>query len=59
MVYIKGHDAAIELAEQAELVIEKTGISQITRMELLGQSEAKPKFMPIIVTTFKLQKIRP
>jgi hypothetical protein len=39
LVYIKGHDAAIELAEQAELVIEKTGISQITRMELLEYSK--------------------
>jgi predicted nucleic acid-binding protein len=33
---LKGHDAAIALAEQIELVLEYAGISQISRMELLG-----------------------
>ncbi|MGD0960695.1 MAG: type II toxin-antitoxin system VapC family toxin [Methylomonas sp.] len=33
---LKGNEEALILAEQAELSLEKTGISQITRMELLG-----------------------
>ncbi len=33
---LKDSDAAIALAEQAGLELEKTGVSQITRMELLG-----------------------
>jgi predicted nucleic acid-binding protein len=36
---LKGHDAAIKLAEHAELNLAETGISQITRMELLGYAK--------------------
>lgn len=33
---LKGHAPAITLAEQAGLTLAQAGISQITRMELLG-----------------------
>ena len=33
---LKGHTAAVELAREAGLQLQRAGISQITRMELLG-----------------------
>jgi predicted nucleic acid-binding protein len=36
---LKGHEAAIALAEQAGLSLDKAAVSQITRMELLSYSK--------------------
>lgn len=36
---LKGHAAAMALAEQSGLVLDKAAVSQITRMELLGYSK--------------------
>ena len=33
---LKGHEASLALAEQVGLSLDKAGVSQITRMELLG-----------------------
>jgi predicted nucleic acid-binding protein len=33
---LKGHTAAVELAREAGLQLQRAGVSQITRMELLG-----------------------
>jgi hypothetical protein len=33
---LKGHAAAITLAEQSGFTLDKSAVSQITRMELLG-----------------------
>ncbi len=33
---LKGHQAAIAVAEQADLTLDRATVSQITRMELLG-----------------------
>ena len=40
---LKGHDAAVGLAREAGLVLGRAGVSQITRMELLGFPALTPE----------------